>query len=54
MLLKSGWLERQFKKIEEDVLTWPDWMLREAGMTEIIQKKKRLLKRKGCCENSHC
>ena len=31
-MLKPGWLNRQFEKVEKDVRDWPDWMKREAGL----------------------
>lgn len=31
MKLEPGWLERQLKKVSEDVELWPEWMKREAG-----------------------
>ena len=30
-MLKPGWLNRQFEKVENEVKDWPDWMQREAG-----------------------
>ena len=31
-MLKKGWLNRQFEKVEKDVKDWPDWMKREVGL----------------------
>ncbi len=31
-MLKPGWLNRQFEKVENDVKNWPDWMKRETGL----------------------
>jgi hypothetical protein len=31
MVLKAGWLNRQFEKVSEDIRKWPIWMRREAG-----------------------
>jgi len=31
---RSGWLQRQFTEVREDIKTWPAWMRREAGITE--------------------
>jgi hypothetical protein len=33
-MLKQGWLGRQFEKVEKDVQNWPNWMKREAGITD--------------------
>jgi len=44
--LRPGWLKRQCLKTEEEALKWPDWMLEESGMQDIIEKKKRVVKAK--------
>ena len=31
MVLKPGWLNRQFDQVTKDVETWPEWMKRAAG-----------------------
>ena len=31
MNLKSGWLDRQFDRVDNDIEKWPDWMKREAA-----------------------
>lgn len=28
--LQPGWMNRQIKRVQEDVEKWPDWMKREA------------------------
>ena len=32
MVLKAGWLNRQFDEVSKSVETWPDWMKRAAGI----------------------
>jgi len=34
MRLRSGWLNRQFTRVESDVRNWPVSMQREAGFSE--------------------
>lgn len=32
--LNPGWLERTFEEVNENLATWPEWMLREAGLSQ--------------------
>ena len=34
MVLKAGWLNRQFDQVSKNVNEWPDWMKRAAGLDE--------------------
>ena len=34
MVLKAGWLNRQFDQVSKNVSEWPDWMKRAAGFEE--------------------
>lgn len=34
MVLKAGWLSRQFDHVSKNVNDWPDWMKRAAGLDE--------------------
>jgi hypothetical protein len=34
VVLKAGWLNRQFDQVSRNVETWPDWMKRAAGIGE--------------------
>lgn len=34
MVLKPGWLNRQFDQVSKNVEQWPEWMKRAAGVTE--------------------
>lgn len=36
---RPGWIERQYRSALEDVKTWPKWMIREAGLQEVIAEK---------------
>jgi hypothetical protein len=31
MVLKEGWLDRQFDQVSKNVESWPEWMRRAAG-----------------------
>jgi len=37
-MLKPGWLEEQFEKVEKEVKSWPAWMRKEAG----LEKTKKI------------
>jgi hypothetical protein len=37
MVLKAGWLNRQFDQVSKNVNEWPDWMKRAAGVDEQVQ-----------------
>lgn len=41
-MLKPGWFGRQLKKTHDDMLIWPDWMLRESGLDYVIEEKKEI------------
>ena len=32
-MLEKGWLEKGFRRTEEQVKQWPDWMRRAAGLS---------------------
>jgi len=34
MVLKPGWLNRQFDQVSRNVNEWPEWMKRAAGVVE--------------------
>lgn len=34
MVLRAGWLSRQFDQVSKNVNEWPDWMKRAAGVDE--------------------
>jgi hypothetical protein len=34
VVLKPGWLNRQFDQVSKNVEQWPEWMKRAAGVTE--------------------
>lgn len=34
MVLKPGWLNRQFDQVSKNVDGWPEWMKRAAGVPE--------------------
>ena len=34
VVLKPGWLNRQFDEVSKTVAAWPDWMKRAAGVGE--------------------
>jgi hypothetical protein len=34
VVLKPGWLSRQFDQVTKDVETWPEWMKRAAGFAD--------------------
>ena len=34
MVLKAGWLSRQFDQVSKNVNEWPDWMKRAAGVDD--------------------
>jgi hypothetical protein len=34
VVLKAGWLNRQFDQVSKNVNEWPDWMKRAAGLDE--------------------
>jgi hypothetical protein len=34
VVLKPGWLNRQFDQVSKNVGEWPDWMKRAAGVQE--------------------
>lgn len=34
MVLKPGWLNRQFDQVSKNVDEWPEWMKRAAGVPE--------------------
>jgi hypothetical protein len=36
VVLKAGWLNRQFDQVSKNVNEWPDWMKRAAGVGESI------------------
>lgn len=36
MVLKAGWLNRQFDQVSKNVNEWPDWMKRAAGLDEQV------------------
>jgi hypothetical protein len=36
VVLKPGWLNRQFDQVARDVDEWPEWMKRAAGVTEQV------------------
>lgn len=36
MVLKAGWLNRQFDQVSKNVSEWPDWMKRAAGLDEQV------------------
>ena len=36
MVLKAGWLNRQFDQVSKNVNDWPDWMKRAAGLDERV------------------
>jgi hypothetical protein len=38
-MVKPGWLEEQFKEVENEVKKWPHWMRREAGLEDEKDKK---------------
>ena len=38
MVLKPGWLNRQFDEVQKTVDTWPNWMKRAAGVSEVVEK----------------
>ncbi len=39
-MLKPGWLDRQFEKAEKEVMEWPDWMRKGAGITDQKEEKR--------------
>ena len=43
MRLRDGWLERQFKKVNEEFEKWPAWMRREAGYGVPMIERKNLV-----------
>jgi hypothetical protein len=36
VVLKAGWLNRQFDQVSKNVNEWPDWMKRAAGLDEQV------------------
>jgi hypothetical protein len=34
VVLKAGWLNRQFDQVSKNVNEWPDWMKRAAGLDD--------------------
>jgi hypothetical protein len=36
VVLKAGWLNRQFDQVSKNVSEWPDWMKRAAGLDEQV------------------
>jgi hypothetical protein len=34
VVLKDGWLNRQFDQVSKNVHEWPEWMKRAAGLDE--------------------
>lgn len=36
MVLRAGWLNRQFDQVSKNVNEWPDWMKRAAGLNEQV------------------
>jgi hypothetical protein len=34
VVLKPGWLNRQFDQVSKNVNEWPEWMKRAAGVAE--------------------
>jgi len=38
VVLKAGWLNRQFDQVSKNVNEWPDWMKRAAGLGEQVPK----------------
>jgi hypothetical protein len=34
VVLKPGWLNRQFDQVSKNVEAWPEWMKRAAGVQE--------------------
>jgi hypothetical protein len=36
VVLKAGWLNRQFDQVSKNVNEWPDWMKRAAGLGEQV------------------
>jgi len=37
VVLKPGWLNRQFDQVSKNVDEWPDWMKRAAGVGEQVR-----------------
>lgn len=40
MILKQGWINRQFARVERDAKNWPDWMKRETQFRAQENKTK--------------
>lgn len=40
MVLKPGWLNRQFDQVSKNVDEWPDWMKRAAGVPEQLGQNR--------------
>jgi hypothetical protein len=40
VVLKPGWLNRQFDEVTKTVDTWPEWMRRAAGVSEHTQESQ--------------
>ncbi len=41
MVLKPGWLNRQFDQVSKNVDSWPEWMKRAAGVEESCPSPKK-------------
>jgi hypothetical protein len=42
VVLKPGWLNRQFDQVSKNVDSWPDWMKRAAGFEDESAGSPRL------------
>jgi hypothetical protein len=40
VVLKPGWLNRQFDQVSKNVEQWPDWMKRAAGVPEPVGQSR--------------
>jgi hypothetical protein len=38
-VVQRGWLERQSEKVDEDLKTWPAWLLKVSGLDENQQRE---------------
>jgi len=38
VVLRAGWLNRQFDQVSKNVNEWPDWMKRAAGLDEQVSE----------------
>ncbi len=42
MVLKEGWLDRQFDQVSKNVESWPQWMKRAAGFESSANNEKEV------------